>query len=223
VATGEERTVWQKLLLAAYARHKQRVPFSAEELTVEAWRMFPGAFGLVADGQSFPDSHRVAMEIMGSKPLSKNGYLEKVGSKLYQLSAAGVHEARRLSGSETGSSEKAQLDRQDRERLRRLVESRALLKAMSGRENELTFHDACVFWGITPRSSARDLHSRYASVEELIRAASKASAGKHVTLEHGTKGISKDEIDSLQVLNRDLRDRFRQELAIIELRTDDRR
>src|SRR5688500_7047042 len=106
----DDRKVWQKLLLAAYSREQRRTPFSAEELVVEAWRRFPDAFGFIADGESFPDSHRVAMEIMGSKPLSKLGYLERVGSKLYRLSTAGTHAARRLGDDKAGeTSEKAAL------------------------------------------------------------------------------------------------------------------
>lgn len=222
--SNEERRVWQKLLLAAYAREQKSSPFSAEELAVEAWRSFPDAFGFVADAESFPDSHRVAMEIMGSKPLSKLGYLERVGSKLYRLSPAGIHAARRLQeGSNGEGAEKAQLERKDKERLRRLLESRALAKVLSGRENDLTFHDACVFWGITPRSSARDLHTKYASVDEIIRAAELASGGKHITLEHGTRGIGHEEVHALRLLNLDLRQRFRTELDIIERRTDERR
>lgn len=224
MSSNDNLKVWQKLLLAAYAREQKRSPFSAEELAVEAWRTFRDAFGFVADGESFPDSHRVAMEIMGSKPLSKLGYLERVGSKLYRLSTAGVHAAKRLQEGNSGEgAEKAQLDRQDKERLRRLLESRALAKVLSGRENELTFHDACVFWGITPRSSARDLHTKYASVEELIRSADLAGGGKHITLEHGTKGIGREEISALRSLNLDLRERFRTELEIIEQRIDERR
>lgn len=220
----DERRVWQKLLLAAYSREQKRSPFSAEELAVEAWTSFSEAFGFVADGKSYPDSHRVAMEIMGSKPLSKLGYVERVGSKLYRLSPAGVHAAKRLQeGNHLEGAEKAGLDRQDKERLRRLLDTRALAKVLSGRDNDLTFHDACLFWGITPRSSARDLHTKYASVEQIIRAAELASGGKHITLEHGSKGIGREDIAALRSLNLDLRQRFRVELDIIEQRTDERR
>src|SRR4030042_287505 len=97
-------SIQNKLLVAAYALEAEgRLRFSAEDLVVIAWKMYPEAFGLAGynDNQGrpiYPNSNRVYAEIMGSKPLRKNGWLRKVGSKIYQLTEAGRSKARLVSG-----------------------------------------------------------------------------------------------------------------------------
>src|SRR2546422_184533 len=95
-------TVPEKLLLAASELEEKGLrPFSAEDLVVSAWRKFPDTFGLAGhrgeNGQpAYPDSNRVFAEIMGSKPIRKRGMLEKVGSKMYQVTEAGREHAEHL-------------------------------------------------------------------------------------------------------------------------------
>ena len=59
-------------------------PFTAEDFVVNAWKNFPDAFGLSghldeSGNRKYPDSNRVYAETMGSKPIRKKGFLEKVG------------------------------------------------------------------------------------------------------------------------------------------------
>ena len=78
----------EQVLLAANSLEKRGIcPFSAEDLVVESWKLFKNSFSL--QGYDLPDSNRVFMEMMGSKPLKAKGWLEKVGSKQYKLSGAG--------------------------------------------------------------------------------------------------------------------------------------
>ena len=221
-------TVADRILLAALdLGGANRESFTAEELVVAAWRHFPEAFGLrgiLDDGgvPLHPDSNRVFAEIMGSKPLRKNGLLEKVGDKRYQLTEAGLQRSSALSGQTYEARSRRSLGRPLQDGLRRLVTSRAAEKSRSARSDDLTFHDACGFWGITPRSSANALAARLAETESILAAAKSYAGGGSVDLGK-RKQVDADEIGRLVRLNTLLQDRYSTELSAIRQRTDERR
>ena len=219
----------EKLLLAAYNLEESgHRPFTAEDLVVMAWQKFPDAFGLRGycndKGRlSFPDSNRVFAEIMGSKPIRKRGLLVKVGQKMYQLTEAGREHARLLLGRLSRSPiEKAGLDREVQQGLKRLFTSKATEKHKNNRLDDLTFHDACAFWGISPRSSAIQLEGRIANFIGIIEAARKAAQEKAVTFEHGGQAYSGNDLDNLLEVHRELLKRFHSEIGVIQKRTDER-
>ena len=177
----DDLTVPEKLLLAACELEEKGLrPFSAEQLVVTAWRKFPDTFGLAGyrgeTGQlSHPDSNRVFAEIMGSKPIRKRGMLEKVGSKMYQVTEAGHgHAQSLLNRGERLPIQKASLPREVARELKRLLESKGVEKVKSNRNDDLTFYDACAFWRISPRSSAIELEGRLANLEGVIESALKS-------------------------------------------------
>jgi hypothetical protein len=223
-------TVAEKLLVAAYSLEKTgKRPFQAEDLVVAAWRTFPDTFGLAgyADegGQPiYPDSNRVYAEIMGGKPLQKRGLLAKVGDKRYQLTMAGVGEALRLTP-EAGRSknEKLTLAKDVSRELKRLLESNAATKYREARETEITFHDACTFWGISARSSAKELAARLSSFDARVALAREAIRGREASFTHGGPVIMEEDLRDLERLHNSLMHRFQVELLILRKRTDDRR
>lgn len=224
-----ELSIPEKLLLAAYDLEESgHRPFSAEDLVISAWRKFPDAFGLrgYCDDKgrlSFPDSNRVFAEIMGSKPIRKRGLLVKVGQKMYQMTEAGREHARVLLG-RLGPSviQKAGLAREVQEELKRLFSSKATEKHRNNRLADLTFHDACAFWGISPRSSAIQLKGRIANFIGVLDAARKAVQGKAITFEHGGQTYGANDLDNLLEVHGDLLKRFHMELEVIQKRTDER-
>ena len=60
-------TVPEKLLLAALEARKRSATFTAEDLVVAAWRLYPDTFGLSGYADQYPDSNRVLTNIMGTK------------------------------------------------------------------------------------------------------------------------------------------------------------
>ena len=224
-------SVPDKLLLAAYHLEETgRRPFSAEDLVVAAWRQFPDAFSLAGyrgsdDGQLlYPDSNRVFAEIMGTKPIRKRGLLIKVGNKMYQLTEAGRERARSLLIRSGGSpAEKSGLARELRQELNRLFSSKANEKYRNGRLNDLTFHDACAFWGISPRSSAIEFNGRIANFNGVIDAARKVIQGKVVSFEHGSQTYSDKDLDMLLEVHNYMLKRFSSDIEFIQRRTDERR
>ncbi len=195
---------------------------------VTAWQKFPDAFGLAGyrggEGRlSFPDSNRIFAEIMGSKPIRKRGLLEKVGSKMYQLTEAGRDHARLLSNRAKGSKvEKAALARETEQELKRLFASKAVEKFKNNRAGDITFYDACAFWRVSPRSSAIELEGRFANLESVVGAARKVVKERTSTFEHGGPAFGRADLDVLLDLHRGLQESFQEEIRIIRKRTDER-
>ncbi len=224
-------SVSDKLLLAAYDLEESgRRPFSAEDLVVAAWQKFPGVFGLSGyrdeQGQlRHPNSNRVFAEIMGSKPIRKRGFLIKVGDKMYQLTEGGREHARELLRSDPKSPhEKVALGRDTESHLRRLLESKAVEKVRNSRLDDMTFYDACAFWGITPMSSAMDLEGQIANFEKIVKSAREAiRMESFATFSHGGPPFGIQDLDRLLAVNSLLQSKFRAELDVIRRRKDERK
>ncbi len=226
----ETFSVSDKLLLAAYdLEERGQRPFTAEDLVVGAWRKFPDTFGLAGyqdeEGRlCHPDSNRVFAEIMGSKPIRKKGFLKKVGNKMYQLTEAGREHARYLLASGTESPvQKAGLARETKEQLRRLLASRAVEKVKNNRLGDLTFYDACAFWGITPMSSAIELKGQIAKLESIVESAQRAIKDQDATFEHGGYSFGAPDLDVLVRVHHALLQRFQSDLDVIRERGDERK
>jgi hypothetical protein len=223
-------SIQDKLLVAAFALEgKDRKRFSAEDLVVMAWKKYPEAFGLAGytdkDGcPIYPNSNRVYAEIMGSKPLRKNGWLRKVGSKMYALTEAGRAKARSVSEiPATKGAEKWALAREKIEFIRRLFVSRAATKFRNGEREEISFFDACGFWGISAGSSAKDLWSRFAEIETILcKAEATFSSRDTVRVKHGSEIFAAGDVRALRETHAFLQDRFKSEINHIKTRTDER-
>lgn len=219
-------SITDKLLLAAFdLEQRGHCPFSAEDLVVSAWQKFPDAFGLAGHrgdkGQlCYPDSNRVFAEIMGSKPIRKRGLLRKVATKMYQLTEGGREHAGLLLR-RTGESrvEKAGLSREMEQQLKRLLCSKAGEKFRNRRLDDITFYDACIFWGISPRSSAIELEVRIANLKHAVESARNVAQEKMVTFEHGGHAYSSRDLDTLLEVHEDLLERFAEQIAVIKTRT----
>lgn len=229
---AEKLTVPEKLLIAALEARKRTATFTAEDLVVEAWRLYPDTFGLSGYADKYPDSNRVLTNIMGTKGMRGKGWLRKVGEKQYRLTSAGLSdgEALLLRGSSQGAGEtpstylRAELDRQTAAALDRLLSTGAAQKALDGRPETVTFHDACGFWDITTRSNANTLNTRLTDATVLLDRATDALAGKSESegLKFATGHVTKPQIKVLRDLHVDMQNRFKGELDIIRRRTDER-
>jgi len=216
-------TVSEKLVLAAAAIESTgKSPFTAEDLVVSAWTMFPGVFGL--KGYDHPDSNRVYAEIMGSKPIRKRGYLQKTGEKRYSLTNSGRQLASQIKGLATPpEAETAALAREVIDHIKSLLKSKAFTKHMKNSEPDLTFLDACTFWGITPRSSAIQLDGKQADLEHNLELVLQLVRKGPLTVEHGGQPFTEFEIKKLWETHELLKERFGDDLNLIRGRTDERK
>ena len=223
-------SIQDKLLVSAFALESEgRLRFSAENLVVMAWKKYPEAFGLAGytDKQGrpiYPNSNRVYAEIMGSKPLRKKGLLRKVGSKMYQLTEAGRSQARSISGvSSTDSVEKWTIARERIDFIRRLFDSRAAAKFRADQREDISFFDACGFWGISAGSNAKDLWSRFADIETILAAAAESLSSRDtVRFKHGAEQFAAGDVEALRDIHAFLQERFESEIDRIKARTDER-
>lgn len=223
-------TVHEKLLLAAADLEDAGKPrFSAEDLVVAAWRRDPDAFGLAgypdeATGRPrFPNSNRVFAEIMGSKPVRKQGLLVKAAPKTFALTEAGRQRVAQLNGRDIGAgSSKVSWSRELSRDLQKLLSSRAVKKLREGRRDEITFTDAAGFWGISARSSAMEFSARTHHVDATLKAAAQRAAEGPVTLKHGGTSFDINDATELIELHERMLEHFAQEISYIQERTDER-
>jgi hypothetical protein len=227
-------TVYEKLLLAAADLEDQgKKTFTAEDLVVAAWKLDPETFGLVGhlseNGRpAYPNSNRVFVEIMGSKPIRKQGLLAKSGTKTFQLTESGRQRVQQLrtasstSGDRPAVDAKVSFDRETSRKLQRLLSTRAVDKLRRGRRDEITFTDASSFWGITARSSAMAFQARLGEVEGILRAAGEAAARRPIRFEHGGKAYTSDDIADLHDLHTSMLEQFSDHLDVIRRRRDER-
>jgi hypothetical protein len=234
---SRELTACDKLLLAAHELDQGKgKSFTAEDLVVAAWKRFPRAFGLRGydgpDGMPlYPDSNRVFAETMGSKPIRQRGYLVKVGEKRYSLTETGRQAAEHMAGDDdvsdsatpTKSGGKATMSRDVRGKLERLLKSRAVQRAQADEPDRITFHDACVFWGITSGSTAIELEGSFANIEAVIATAEKSIRSGASELRTGSNDLSSSTTGLLRRVHGYLREAFAEELSMITQRTDQRR
>ncbi len=220
-----------KLLIAAKdITDAGRATFSAEDLVVAAWERYPDAFGLAghldeSGTPKYPNSNRVYAEIMGSKPLRKQGLLRKVGNKLYRLTEAGrARAATAAHAGDYGSPKKLALARESVEQIRRLFESKAATKARAANIEDVSFFEACGFWGIGPQANSKDLSSRFAHIEAIIDTVMRALGGeKAASARHGAVPFTADDLRTLLYTHTALQERFASEITVIRSRKDERK
>jgi len=217
--------VADKLVIAAATLGEGGGSFTAEDLVVAAWERFPETFGLRGhlDDRGrplYPDSNRVFAEIMGTKPVRKRGWIEKVGNKRYRISDVGRQRASEVHGG--SSAHKLVLDRGATDRIGRLLKSRAMIKLREGRSEEITFLDACFLWGINPRSNLNELTVKFGDFDHLLKAVEQSVPNGGFVLRHGDVPYTIADVRTLHRLSEDLRERFASEIETIKSRRTER-
>lgn len=227
----ERLTVLEKLLLAALEARKRSSTFTAEDLVVAAWQLYPDTFGLSGYANNYPDSNRVLTNIMGTKGMRGKGWLRKVGEKQYRLSSAGLADGELLLekyGSGAGRAQpdylRAELDRNMLTALDRLISTHAARKIINESEDQLTFRDACGFWDITARSNANTLSAKLADATVLLERAVNSLHTKEelAGLKLPSGNITCDDLQRLLDLHVEMQVIFEEELSVIRQRTDER-
>jgi hypothetical protein len=224
VNTIAECTVPEKILLASFQLEEQgQSPFSAEALIVAAWQKYPRTFGLKGYDDQYPDSNKVLASIMGEKGLARRGWLLKVGQKLYSLSHEGRRTVRRLlHGDDQPAADKKgdrpiKLSKDNDKLLQGLFETSAYEKYREGRQQELTFADACRYWSITENLSGDALDARLdhlrAALAEIERQIGLGSA--NLSDGHNVNG---EDIAQLCDIHSHLTQRFSRHLTLLRNR-----
>ncbi|HLJ97200.1 MAG TPA: hypothetical protein VKU02_28835 [Gemmataceae bacterium] len=215
-----ECTVPEKILLAAHQLEEQgQSPFSAEALVVAAWQKFPRTFGLKGYTEEYPDSNKVLSSIMGERGLTRRGWLSKMGQKLYALTWEGKQMVVRLQqgGEPPPPASAVKITRDWEKHLQTLFGSLAVKKFEEGLRNEVTFAEACRFWGITENLHGEALTARLDRTRAILADVERVLGTASAELSNG-QSISKDDLNLLTAVHQYLADRFARHLSLLRSR-----
>jgi hypothetical protein len=216
-------TVPEKILLAAFQLEQEgQSPFSAEALIVASWQRFPRTFGLKGYADQYPDSNKVLSSIMGVKGLARRGWLAKMGQKLYTLTREGQVLARRLSqGGETKADTAVQsehkLSREHEKFLLGLFSSPATRKFEEGLKQEVTFADACRYWGVNENMHGEALDARLDHFRANLADLNHVLGQNDAVLSNG-RSVSASDVKLLNQVHDQLRERFGRHLSLLRNR-----
>jgi hypothetical protein len=221
----DDFTVPEKILLAAEHLDKQgQSPFSAEALIVASWEKFPNTFGLKGFAELYPDSNKILSSIMGEKGLARRGWLVKTGQKQYALTREGKRVIRRVTLQEEEEPEPTRLQRLDRNQERfllALLDSSAVQKFEENRKAELTFADACRFWGVTENMKGEQLDEKLETLEKTLGELDRLFAESDGELSSG-RVITGGDVRVLTNIHRHMQDRFERHLNLLRSRVGKR-
>jgi hypothetical protein len=215
-----ECTVPEKILLAAHQLEEQgQSPFSAEALVVASWQKFPRAFGLKGYTDHYPDSNKVLSSVMGERGLTRRGWLAKMGQKLYALTREGRQVVVRLQqgGEPPPAAPSIKVSRDMEKQLLPLFSSHAVQKFEEGRKDELTFAEACRFWGITENQHGEVLTARLDRTRAILADAERVIGTGNAELSNG-RSISRDDLNLLVAVHEYLAERFARHLSLLRSR-----
>lgn len=223
-----ELTTSQKILMAAYRLEEQgQSPFSAEALIVAAWQENPRTFGLKGFADQHPDSNRVLSCIMGEKGLARRGWLAKMGQKLYSLTRKGREEVQHLEGggskatkasAERAKPSRSKIPRDQEKYLMSLFSAAAVKRYQEGFKRDITFADACKFWGITENLQGEELTHRLDKVTATLAELERLVGAGSVELSNG-RSISQEDLESLAEVNDYLKEQFSRHLSLLRNRS----
>jgi hypothetical protein len=158
---------------------------------------------------------------MGEKGLARRGWLMKMGQKLYSLTREGRQVVRRLTQDESAVIQTAptpvKLSREHDKVLLVLFASTAFEKYRQGREQELTFADACRFWSITENLHGEALDARLDHLRAALAEIERQVGLGCATLSSG-QSITGEEIGNLCDINSHLQQRFSRHLTLLRNR-----
>lgn len=221
VASVPELTVAQKVLFAAHQLEQQgHSPFSAEALIVASWQASPRTFGLKGFVEQYPDSNRVLSCIMGERGLARQGWLIKVGAKLYTLSDRGRKEITRLEQDQPPEKPapkpeepKGKLSKDLEKFLTRVTGTTAVLRFRIGAKQSLTFRDACDFWGVSDPTDSDSVRRAAAKMPESLAHIERQFQGDSIDLAKGRR-VSREELKTLLAVHTFLTEHFSRHLNL---------
>ncbi len=216
-----ECTVPEKILLAAFHLEESgQSPFSAEALIVAAWQKFPRAFGLKGYTDHYPDSNKVLSSIMGEKGLARRGWLAKMGQKMYSLTREGRQVVRRFIQADEPPAQAAETIKLSREQEKLIISlsaTPAVEKYQQGLKLELTFADACRFWGINENLHGEALDARLNKLRASLAEIDMLIGHGGVDLSNG-RSVSASDIALLHQVDEYLKERFGRHLTLLRNR-----
>ena len=212
----------EMVLLAAYTKWPDN-EFTAEELVIACWEKYSDSFGLQGYSDKYPDSNIVYRHIMGkSSIVKKQRWLSQKSPKRYSLTPTGINHALKLIGTSdhVTNIQHQRIDRFYEQLLFRILTGTAWNKFNNDQIEELTFTDVCGFWSINPRSSGEQLRSARSDLSNAILLVEEhLGKGKADVIIASKIKISRNDLERLNDLEKELETRFKDQLDLISHRS----
>ena len=143
----------------------RRVPY--EDLVLQAWKDYPGAFSL-RNHPEHPDASDIHKRLYQS--LKSGGLVVSLGNKCFRLTEDGVSQADRLSRTvkDVATTAVTRLSRDDETFLQHAVSTRVFGRWKAGHRQDLVDHDARLFFGYGVSTTRQTRRQRVKRAGEAI-------------------------------------------------------
>jgi hypothetical protein len=163
-------TLSEKVLLAALkcADGAEGKTFTAEALSVQAWKMDKNAFGLRGFENDYPDSNKIFKSIDSKGGLVAKALIVNVGDRTFKLTPAGVAEA--------ASFQPSDLDFRKPERglaieVNKIISHPVFREWLNNSSKPTKFYGAGHFWSVAPGTPPRVVRDRLKHIEVTLETA----------------------------------------------------
>lgn len=166
----ESLTLAEKVLLAALKCADGAVDksFTAEALSVQAWKMDTNAFGLRGYENQYPDSNKLFKSIDSKGGLVAKALIAKIGDRTFKLTAAGIAQASSL---QPANEDFRKPDRGLAAEVNKMISHPTFREWLSDSARPAKFYGAGHFWGIAPGTPPRVIRDRVKNIEVTLNTA----------------------------------------------------
>ena len=211
-----------KILMAAYRLLNKKKVFSAEDLTVKSFELFPADFALHGY-PNIPNSNQIYTAVMGSEAaLIKKGFIKKVGPKQYKISDAGTSyvETSLIDADKIQKDKvKKNTNREDLTKMRSFFENKITREILSNKDIEnYDFDDACSVWRISSTVTYPVLVEKFAQLDTWFNDLNKLfkKTGNKIIQIDNNIHLSKNNLDCLVQYNNQFKKKFISEIEYIK-------
>ena len=190
--------------------------FTAEELSVAAWKQDKLSFGLRNYENDYPDSNKLFKSIDSKGGLVAKGFIIRVGDRTFRLSAGGIAAASRISPSDP--EQQLKLERPIAEAVNKLVSHPVFQEWLGDKTKPTKFAAAGHFWGVAPGMPPRVVRDRIANIESTLNEALQYMETRGVTALFREKDrvlCERKDIERCLECHAVLKQRFFKELEIL--------
>ena len=214
-------TLPDKVLLAAYKLLDKKKVFSAEDLTVKSFEMFPTDFSLPGYS-SVPNSNKIFTFVMGKDAaLIKKGFIKKIGEKQYKISDGGISyiQGDLLNNKDLKTNkEKLNTGRHDLVKMRSFFDNKITKLIMNNEDiKNFDFDDACSFWRISSTVTYPILIEKFTQLDTWLKILNdmfKKTGNKIIEIDNNIL-VNKQHLKNLSEVNKKFKEKFYIEIQYI--------
>mgnify|MGYP001433238778 CR=1 FL=1 len=215
-------TLPDKVLLSAYHLLDKKKIFSAEDLTVKSFELFPDDFSLPGY-KSVPNSNKIYTFVMGKDAaLIRKGFIKKIGEKQYKISDAGLSyvESNLLSSNDIKKNKsKINTTRNDMLKMKNFFDNKITKIILSKNEIDgLDFDDVCSFWRISSTVTYPDLVEKFSQLDtwfNTLKDMFKKTGNKIIEIDSNTL-INKKHLNNLISAHEKFKIKFEKQISYIK-------